>query len=195
MNEFAKAAILAFLAIGFQAHCQQVQNTKTSGWLEYHDTASGLTFRYPPSMRVREDTQSFKVDNPYGHIQKIVILETKESVLANVEPGAVLVFFIKDNAIFPERPWVETFETEKKRCRSWRSRTIDGRRALECTYCGSAVCNLRIELFDPQRFTIMEGNVVWSYATAGGDTDYLTLHDGHLPMLSIVNTVHFNPPK
>jgi hypothetical protein len=195
MHEFAKVGILIFLAIGLQAHSQQVQNSKTSGWLEYDDTTSGLSFRYPSSMRVREDTQSFKVDNPYGHIQKIVVLETKESVLPNVEPGEVLIFFIKDNGLFPERPWVETFETERKGCRSWRSRTIDGHRALECISCGSAACNLNIELFDPHRCTIMEGNLVWSYAAAEGDSTYLKLHDGRLPLLSIVNSVHFKSSK
>ena len=172
-HKFAKAGILVLLTIGLQANSQQAQNAKNSGWLEYHDTAYRLTFRYPLSIRVREDTESFKVVNPYGHIQKIVIQEIKESGPPSVEPWRGRTFFLKDNGIFPERPWVETFDTERKKCRQWRSMAIDERRALECISCGSAACELNIELFDPHRCSISAGDLVERYSAGEFDSTYL----------------------
>lgn len=189
--------VLLLIALCQQANSAYSQSDQNLGWLHYNDNTSGLSFRYPPSMQVREDTKDFLASNPFGHIQKIVILETKELVVPSVGgPGhTVLVFFVKENRIFPDRPWVETFETEQKGCRRWRSHIINGHRALECISCGSAACDLSIELFDPHRCTIHVDAL--QEGIFGGNGDFLNqkLYDASLPVPSIIDSIHFASAK
>lgn len=168
---------------------------QTADWLKYYDRATGFSFRYPPSLQAVEDAHSDLLnDDLHMHVKKVIELTSKVKLDQVSEPDVpVLRFLLKENGVYPERPWVETFETQRRGCRHWRSLRIDGHRALECVICGRGACHWSIELFQPRRCSIFS---LWHGADDDEpDVQKVHPHDGRLPLQTIVKTVHFTAPK
>ena len=172
---------LLFIALAYVFVGNHPALAQTAGWAEFHDPQTGLSFRYPPNLRIRRRyPQKFNLPE----VQSIVELVGNTKV--NPET-VVLRFMVK-------RGHTSAAEQEKRRkllrsgCKSTSRMTIGGHQAIVCLSAGSAAERWSVEIMRPRECTILT-------LLGGADADQAAPppHDGEFPLLSIIRTVHFAP--
>jgi hypothetical protein len=155
----------------------------TGGWPLFRDTLTGLTFRYPPSLRIR-------LRNPqdFGLLDAALIVDLVGDTAMN--PETTVLRFIVDRG----NPTAETTALKvrgfRSACRSLTTMTIDDHRAFVCVSCGRAACQWSVNILKPRRCTILT-------LLGGADSDWATPppRDGIFPLLTIIKTLHFETPS
>jgi hypothetical protein len=162
-------------------------------WLVYRNTKNGLSFRYPSSMQIKEqDPASFGYDKAFTP-DVIVDLRAHDST--------VMRFICASGEQTPAMAAAKILRQANQAedgCGTL-SMQIDGHKAIEAVVgsgCGrnpngrGAVCTWRIATYQPRECDIFPlGNGRES------DHDFPPAHDGQFPLLSIIQTVHFEPRK
>ncbi len=143
-----------------------------SDWLVYTNAKNGLSFRYPPSMRVEErDVASFHFDYP------------PEAIVDVLGPGTILRFICAAGVKAPEmaeatfRRFRKQSSEDESPCSSMQ---IDGHEA----FVGGPFNG-------PWSVNILQPRACDIFPMAGSSDDAPPPHDGKFPLLSIVRTVHF----
>lgn len=158
-------------------------NVSTNGWLVYRNAATGISFRYPPSLRVRErDTKEFGLPDAEAIVELTGATET--------DPEAIVLRFIVNRGS-PDRKTVEgRSQALRKWCKSYTPLTIGSHRALVCVYCGRAACHWNVDILQPRECTILS-------LLGGEDVDETnpSPRDGTFPILTIIKTVEFEVAK
>ncbi len=181
----------------------------TSGWREFHDPATGLSFRYPPSLRVNEREfrtpavlDPFGLDNPPSDLAKVVdlvgdtpvtqgelvlrVLVHSESTTPEVAAEKIKKAFEFQSRLHEDE--IKTApETGRPVCSSLSPMQLDGHEALLRIDCGRAAWHWAINILQPRPCRI---------STGMGGSDYAESvpppHDGKFPLLSIIRTVHID---
>lgn len=182
----------------------------TSGWREFHDPAMGLSFRYPPSLRVNSPREfrtpavwdPFGLDNPPSDPAEVVELVGDTPVNRGT---VVLRFLVYSENTTPEvaaekvkkafefqsrlhEDEVKTApETGRPVCSSLSPMQLDGHEALLRIYCGRAAWHWTISILQPRPCRISTGLMGSDYAESVPPP-----HDGMFPLLSIIRTVHID---
>jgi hypothetical protein len=155
-----------------------------AGWLSYHNAATGLLFRYPPSLRINErDPQSFGLPD----VEEITDLLGDTTL----NPGTIaLRFIVWRGERTPEMAAAKARDEREKHARpDWDSREslttiqLDGHEALVSVGCGRAACHWAVNILQPRDcaiFTMISDPI---------EDTYLPPHDGTFPLLSIIKTV------
>lgn len=159
----------------------------TTGWVEYRNAKTGLSFRYPPDFRIREvDPKGFPEDT-----------ETVTDVIGNPDPGlSVLRFIIHRGWTTPGTAAAKGQEMRE----FWRGNSegtltpmkLDGHEAFIQVFCGgrSGNCQWSVEILQPRECTIL------SFVTEPGfDAPSDDYYPYYFPVLSIIQTVHLELPK
>lgn len=164
-----------------------VRMVSSAGWDSYHNPVTGLSFRYPPSLRIQErDPRSFGL--PDAEEITELVGDTK------VNPGTVVLRFIVNRGeMTPEtaaakvRTIRERYATDTDPRESLETLQLDGHEALLVVGCGRAACHWSIRILQPHECTILS-------LLAGADSDEAVPppHDGIFPLLSIIQSVHFD---
>jgi hypothetical protein len=154
-------------------------------WLVYHNARLGLSFRYPRAMQVDErDPVKFGYDKA---MMPDAIVDLR------VQDSTVMRFICARGEQTPEiaamkfRAWRNTGEAEGEP--SLRSIEIDGHEALQAVVGGvdgkgaGASCGWRVTILQPRGCSI--------FPLGSSDDAFPPLHDGHFPLLSIIETVRF----
>ena len=164
----------------FIATATEGKRIDTSNWVMYQSAATGLTFRYPPALRIRErDVQEFNF--PDTELVVDLIGDTE------MNPGSVVLrFIVKRGEATPQ-----TVRARTKLLRQASGSTpisLDGRQAFITTFCVSAGCHWSVEVVEPRECSILS-------VLAGEDSKESAPppHDGLFPLLSIIKTLHFEP--
>ena len=161
-----------------------------SEWVPYHNSATGLSFRYPPSLRIHErDPRPFRV--PEGGEVTDLVGDT-----ATNPDTTVLRFLVNPGDMTPEiaarraRGLRENHANDTPNSReSLTPMQLDGHEALVEVSCGRGACHWYVNLLQPRECTILS-------LLTGTDPDEALPppHDGLFPLLSIIRTVHFDAP-
>lgn len=162
-------------------------------WLVYRNTKNGLSFRYPSSMQIKEwDPASFGYDKAFTP-DVIVDLRAHDSTVMRF----ICASGEQTPAMAASKILRQTNQAEDG-CGTL-SMQIDGHKAIEAVVgssCGrnpsgrGAVCTWRIATYQPRECDIFPlGNGRES------DHDFPPAHDGQFPLLSIIQTVYFEPTK
>ena len=165
-------------------------NAAEGDWLVYRNPKNWLSFRYPPSMRVEErDPVPFHFDNVPD-----VIVDLQDDELNN--PNIIVMRFIcargqktPEMAAARARALLKTHPEEDPTGRvsdgAIGSVQVDGHEAIVSCGCGRAACQWSVLTLQPRECTI--------FPMDPGDPNesLLPLHDSEFPLLSIINTVHF----
>jgi len=157
-------------------------------WVPYHNAATGLSFRYPRSLRVRErDPRPFRV--PEGGEVTDLVGDT-----ATNPDTTVLRFLVNPGEMTPEiaarraRGLRENHANDTPNSReSLTPMQLDGHEALVEVSCGRGACHWYVNLLQPRECTILS-------LLVGTDSDEALSppHDGLFPLLSIIRTVQFD---
>ena len=159
-------------------------------WRTYRNAKNGLSFRYPPSMRVEErDPLPFHFDSPPELIVDLLGDGTNRNV-------TVLRFNCARGQRTPEMASARAralLETHPEEDRTGRVSTgavgtmqIDGHEAIVSCGCGRAACRWSVLTLQPREC----GIVVMEPGEDPHDS-LLPVHDGEFPILSIIEAVHF----
>ncbi|MGB9456184.1 MAG: hypothetical protein WCB12_09085 [Bryobacteraceae bacterium] len=151
----------------------------TDGWALYRSAATGLSFRHPPSLRVHErDPQEFGLQD--AELIVDLIRDTK------LNPGTVVLRFIVNRGGATPQTVSQRLKSLRMSCRSLSFVFVNGNRTPVCVSCGRAACHWTVDVLQPRECTILT-------LLAGSDADQAQPppHDGILPLLSIIETVHF----
>jgi len=147
-----------------------------SDWLVYKNAGNGLSFRYPPSMRVEErDPAKFGYDKAYT-----------PDVIVDVVGNGILRFICAPGVKTPEmaaatlRRYRQPSSAEERPCASME---VDGHEAFVGGPSGG-----------PWTVNILQPRACEIFPMAGND-DAPPPHDGKSPLLSIIRTVHFESPR
>lgn len=183
-----------------QAACPTARNLDPSAlqgdaaegdWHNYRNAKDGLSFRYPPSMRVEErDPAKFGFDN-----LPEVIVDLRGDELNN--PNIIVMRFIcAQGQKTPEMAAARTrtlLKIHPEKDRTGRvtdgaigTMQVDSHEAVVSCGCGRAACNWSVRTLQPhecETFPMVTGE--------GLKDDLPPPHDGEFPLLSIINTVHF----
>lgn len=183
-----------------QAGCITARNLNPSAlrgdaaegdWLSYRNTKNGLSFRYPPSMQVEErDPAKFGFDNVPD-----VIVDLRGNRLNS--PNIIVMRFIcargqktPEVAAAKARALLETHPEEDPTGRvsngAIGSMQVDGHETIVSCGCGRAACQWSVLTLQPREckiFPMVPGE--------SHNDDLPPPHDGEFPLLSIINTVHF----
>jgi hypothetical protein len=183
-----------------QAACPTARNLEPSAlrgdaaqgdWLVYRNAKDGLSFRYPPSMRIEErNPAKFGFDNVPD-----VIVDLRGDGLNN-RNVIVMRFICARGQKTPEmaaarvRALRETHPEEDPTGRvsagAVGSMQVDGHEAIVSCGCGRAACQWSVLTLQPRECDI------FPMEPGEGSNDSLPPpHDGEFPLLSIINTVHF----
>ena len=159
-------------------------------WPEYHNAATGLSFRYPPAMRIRE-----RSGRDFGLPPDLVIIDLLGDTPAN--PDSIALRF----EVSPKSETPQTAEENIQRAfeqhladhdqrASLKTIYLGGQEALESVACGRAVCHWGVSIFRPHQCSI-------STLLGGNDANEAQPppRDGTFPLLSIIKTVHFDAPR
>jgi outer membrane protein assembly factor BamB len=161
------------------------------GWLSYHDDQSGLSFRYPPSMRViKRSPQKISELRSYSTFPNNLV-----SITDLAEGDDFLLYFSLFDNLKPDELIYDYRKNHDSGCGFAYHLQIDGHRALACANC-TGVCRWDVHLYEPGRKceihvekpVKMDGKNVPPLS----DGAYL---DGDFPLLSIIRTVHYEPSK
>jgi hypothetical protein len=154
------------------------------GWLVYRNAGNGLSFRYPSSMQVKEqDPATFGYDKPFV---PDVIVDLRAH-------GDVVMRFICGGR--EQTPQMAAAMLQRQREQAarehheayLRSMQIDGHEAILASVRGGGACSYlwRVAILQPRGCDI--------FPLGSSDDSSPPLHDGHFPLLSIIETVHFDP--
>jgi len=155
---------------------------QTEQWIQFQDPPTGLTFRYPPNLRIHtRDPQKFGLPN----IESIVDVTGDTKLNRNT---AVLRFLVNRGQL-TSHARAEKLELLRKGCKRMSSLMIDGHKAIVCVSAGSAAIRWSVEILEPRECTIVT-------LMGGADADQALPppHDSEFPLLSIMRTVHFTAP-
>jgi hypothetical protein len=168
-------------------------NEAEGDWLVYRNAKNGLSFRYPSSMQVEErNPASFGYDKSLAPdaIVDLQVLGSKGSTVMRFicargeqKPGmaAVKIRSFRDSA------------REAQDGSSLTSMQIDGHEAIQAIVGGvdgkgaGAFCSWGVNILQPVGCNI--------FPLGSSDDSSPPAHDGHFPLLSIIQTVHFEPTK
>jgi hypothetical protein len=201
MDRLLRRAFLIFSALGLvsllwipsrtklvQAACPTARNLDPSAlrgdaaeanWLVYRNAKTGLSFRYPPSVRVEErDPTKFGFDSVPD-----AIVDLRGDWLNNTD--FIVMRFICAAGIAAEK--ARALRAENQPIPS--PIELAGHRVIVSCSCTPGGCSWGVVTLPPRECSIfpMEPGEFFN--------DRLPpLHDGHFPLLSIINTVHFSEP-
>ncbi len=125
--------------------------TNAADWLSYHNAATGLVFRYPPTLRIRErDPQSFGLPD----VEEITDLLGDTTV----NPGTIaLRFIVWRGERTPEMAAAKARDEREKHARPDRDTReslttiqLDGHEALVSLGCGRAACHWAVSILQPR---------------------------------------------
>lgn len=155
---------------------------QTTEWLEFHDSQTGLTFRYPPNLRVRNvDAQKFGLPD----VERIVELtgDTK------LNPDTIVLRFLVKRGYTSADERAKILDGLRNACTTTSFLTIDGHQAAVCVWSGRAAVHWKIEILQPRQCTIIS-------LLTGADAEQALPppHDGEFPLLTIIRTVRFTSP-
>ncbi len=163
-------------------------DTAEGHWLVYRNTKSGLSFRYPTSIRVEEENLAKFPDNN-------VIVDLMGDGLKNPDIN-VMRFICARGQKTPEmaaaraRALRETHPEEDSTGRvsdgTVGSLQVDGHEAIVSCGCGRGACQWRVLTLQP-----LECIIFPMEPGEGSDDSLPPPHDGEFPLLSIINTIHF----
>lgn len=154
---------------------------QTAGWVQFHDLQTGLSFRYPPDLRVRRrDARKFGLPR----VKSIVDLVGD----TRANPGTTVLRFLVRRGYTSPAERTKRVRQLRRACRKTSPMMVDGQRAIVCLSAGSAAVRWSVEILGPRECTIL---------TLLGGADYEQSlpppHDGEFPLLSIIRSVHFAP--
>jgi hypothetical protein len=176
---------LAMLCAATSAVALDKADAVPAEWLSYRNAATGLSFRYPPSLRIHErDPESFGLPD----VERITDLlgDTK------LNPGTIVLrFLIKRGETTPEMAAAKARTEREKYARpDWDSREsvttvqLDGHEALVSIGCGRAACHWAVSILQPRECAIL------TLVNEPIEDSFSPPHDGTFPLLSIIKTVH-----
>lgn len=155
---------------------------QNSQWIRFHDSQTGLSFRYPARLQVRRrDAKTFGLPN----------VETIVDLIGNTKlnAGTVVLRFLVNRNIVSARERARKEEQLRRACIKTSPLMIDRRKAVVCISADSAAVHWSVEILDPRECTIL---------SLLGGADYAQSlpppHDGDFPLLSIIRTVRFASP-
>ena len=163
------------------------EEVNPAAWARYDNRATGLSFRYPSYLRIRErDPISFGLPE----VEEITELlgDTK------LNPGTVVLrFMVNRGETTPEtaaakaRAARERYASNTDDRESLSTMQLDGHEALVAVGCGRAACHWGVSVLQPRECGILT-------LLGGEDSSEATAppHDGLFPLLSIIRTVHFH---
>ena len=158
----------------------------TSDWIGYHNPLTGLSFRYPAYLRIRErDPRSFGLPNA----EEITDLVTDKNV-------SVLRFIVNRGETTPEtaaaksRSIREAALSDPDLRESVTFMELDGHEAPVTVSCGRAACHWFVHILQPRECTILS-----LLTGADADESQASPRDDSFPLLSIINSVHFEVPQ
>jgi hypothetical protein len=179
----------------------------TTAWREFHDGAIGLSFRYPPSLRVREEKPELLIppamdslpppdlatavelvgDTPINRdttvLRFVVFRQTTTPAMAAEK---IKKAFEAQSRLHEDE--IETApETGRPVCSSLTTMRLDGHEALLRIDCGRAALHWKIIILQPRPCLIYTGLMGSDYVESVPPP-----HDGMFPLLSIVQTVHID---
>jgi hypothetical protein len=157
-----------------------------ANWLVYRDAKSGLSFRYPPSLRV-EKPDPAKLGLPDDSI-----VDLRDVVGRKGRHLIVLRFQCELGEQTPEmaaanaQAFLRQPQGEHS-CIPGTSIKLDSHEAiLECGCGWGGSCEWNIEILQPRACSVSPGG-----PPARFNDNLPPPHDGHFPLLSILKTVHF----
>jgi hypothetical protein len=155
----------------------------TQGWVLYQNAATGISFRYPRSLRIHERRlQEFGL--PDAELIVDLLGDTE------MNPGTTVLRFIVNRSVATPQTVEERSRIIRKGCQSTTTMLLDGHQALVCVYTGRAAVHWSVVVLYPRECTILS-------LLAGADSYEASPppRDGAFPLLSIIKTLHFEPPK
>jgi len=186
-----------------------------TAWREFHDPAIGLSFRYPPSLRVRVEKPEHLVPPAVEHLVPPAVdslpppdLATAVDLVGDTPVNrdtTVLQFIVFRRPMTPEmaaEKIKQAFEAQSRLhedeiktapetgrpvCSSLKTMHLDGHDALMRIDCGRAAWHWRIVILQPRPCLIATGLTGSDYAESVPPP-----HDGTFPLLSIIRTVHLD---
>ncbi len=159
-------------------------------WVSYHNSATGLSFRDPPSLRIRErDPRSFGL--PDAEEITELVGDTK------LNSGTVVLRFIvnrgettPETAAAKARAVRERYASDTDSRESLTTMQLDGHEAFVEVFCGARgpACHWSVHVLQPRDCLILT-------LLTGADFEEALPppHDALFPLLSIVRTVLFHP--
>ena len=138
-------ACISNLPIGFAAADNE--------WLSYQNRITGLSFRYPPSLWVRErKTEEF----PIPAVVAVIELLGR----TDLDPDTIVLrFFVKDEHPKPglriSGPPPRSLRDLRRGCVSWSYLVIDEHNSVVCVTCGRAACSWTVEMLYPRQCSII----------------------------------------
>lgn len=162
-----------------------------SDWPSYRSPKNGLSFRYPPSMQVKElDPALFHFD-----VVPAVVVDLKGNRPNN--PNITVMRFIcarggktPEMAASKASSLLKTHPGENPSGRVDKGAVgamqVDGHEAIVSCGCGRAACHYAVLILQPY-----ECQVLPMVPQEGSADNLPPPHDGEFPLLSIINTVHF----
>jgi hypothetical protein len=154
-------------------------------WMTYQSAATGLSFRYPPALRIRErDPESFGLPD----VEEIT--ELRGDTKLNPDT-VVLRFFVKRGTTTPEAAAAQARAERERHARpdadsreSVTTMELDGHDALVSVGCGRAACHWGVSILQPRVCMIL------TLIPEPIEDSLSPPHDGTFPLLSIIKTVH-----
>src|SRR5438034_8042866 len=157
-------------------------------WVPYRNSATGLSFRYPRSLRIRE-----RDPRPFGLPDAEEITDLLGATDADPDT-IVLRFLVNRGTITPEtaadkaRAMREKYASEDPDSReSLTAMQLDGHEALVTVDCGRGACQWSVRVLQPRECRILS-----QVGSASVEDALPPPHDGTFPLLSIIRTVHFD---
>lgn len=152
---------------------------QSSHWLQFHDPHTGLSFRYPPDLHVRErNPQNFGLPK----------VETIVDLIGNpkLNPGTVVLWFLVSRGFLSAKERAKRLKELRSGCKSTSFLRIAGHKAIVCVSTGRAAVGWSVEILHPR-----ECMIVTLLGGAGYKQSLPPPHNGEFPLLSIIRTVHF----
>lgn len=176
-SRWIAALLLAVCAAASDGAAQNVR------WTQFHDSQTGLFFRYPPELHVRlRDPQKFGLPR----------VETIVDLIGNTKfnRDTIVLRFLVNRGYITARERARKVRELRRACMKTSSIVVGRHKAVVCVSAGSAAVHWSVEILDPRECTIL---------TLLGGADYRQSlpppHDGDFPLLSIIRTVHFRAPN
>ena len=157
-------------------------HVKAQDWILYRNWAAGLSFRHPPSLRVRE-RDPLKFGLPDAELIVDLIGDTKAN------PGTTVLRFIVNRGEATPQTISQRSKLLRATSKSLSSMPLDGHQALVSVFCGRAACHWSVEVLQPRECTIL------TLLNDPIEDQAAPPHDGTFPLLSIIETLHFESPK
>lgn len=160
-------------------------HVSTRGWVLYQNAATGISFRYPRSLRIHERRlQEFGL--PDAELIVDLLGDTE------MNPGTIVLRFIVNRGLSTPQSVAERVRVIRRGCQSTTTMLLDGHQALVCVYSSGRAAGLRwnVAVLYPRECTILS-------LLSGADSYEASPppRDGAFPLLSIIKTLHFEPPK